>query len=198
MVDSRAARLSVVGAVVACVLAACGGGGQTTVGGTVTGLAAGTAVTLRLNGDETLAVAANGSFEFSDKLNANKSYNVDVVSQPARANCVLANQTGTIDRNASRVNNVTVTCTQAFAVGGIVQGLTTGAGVVLVNTASTGVDSVTLASNGPFSFPQLVPTGGTFAITVNQQPTGHTCAVTAQQSGTVAAADVTGIVVTCT
>jgi hypothetical protein len=111
-------------------------------------------VTLRLNGDGTLAIAANGSFEFSDKLIANQSYNVDIVSQPARANCVLANPSDTIDRNASPVKNVTVTCTQAFAVGGIVQGLPTGTSVVLVNTASTGVDSVTLAGNGPFSFPQ--------------------------------------------
>jgi hypothetical protein len=48
-------------------LAGCGGGrGTATVSGTVSGLATGTAVTLQLNGKETLVLGADGGFGFSE------------------------------------------------------------------------------------------------------------------------------------
>ncbi|HEX5634761.1 MAG TPA: hypothetical protein VFX50_16070, partial [Gemmatimonadales bacterium] len=67
---SRWARAAVAGAW-AAVLAGCGGGGGvTTVGGTVSGLPAGTAVTLQLNGDESLVLGADGGFRFDTELDA--------------------------------------------------------------------------------------------------------------------------------
>jgi hypothetical protein len=179
-------------AIAAAVLAGCGGGGVTSVGGTVTGLITGTAVTLQINGKETLAVAANGAFEFHDTLNANQNYDVRVVTQPARANCTLANGSGHVDRNATKVTNITVTCTPAYTVGGLVAGLPANTSVVLAD----GTDTATYSANGPFAFPTALPAGATYTVTVTTQPTGATCTVI-QGSGTVQAIDVTNIVVSC-
>jgi hypothetical protein len=179
-------------AIAAAVLAGCGGGGATTVGGTVTGLVTGTAVTLQINGKETLAVAANGAFEFHDMLNANQNYDVRVVVQPSRANCLVDNASGHVDRNATKVTNVNVTCAPAYTIGGVVAGLPANTSVVLAN----GTDTATYSANGPFVLPTALRTGGTYAVTVTTQPTGATCNVT-QGSGTVQASDVTDIVVSC-
>ena len=110
-------RKGVAAAAVMAVLATgCGGGGVTRVGGTVSGLAGGTAVTLQLNGGETLVLGGNGGFRFDEQLGAGESFSVTIVGQPARATCTVANAAGEIDRNASSVDNVTVVCTQRHAV----------------------------------------------------------------------------------
>jgi len=54
-----------------------GGGGGTgpfTIGGTVSGLAAGASMTLQNNGTENLLVSANGSFIFKTAIAANQPY----------------------------------------------------------------------------------------------------------------------------
>ena len=54
-----------------------GGGGSTgpfTIGGTVSGLAAGASMTLQDNGAESLVVSANGTFTFKTAIVANKPY----------------------------------------------------------------------------------------------------------------------------
>ena len=73
----------------AAILAGCGGGGVTTVGGTASGLLAGTAVTLVNNGKDSLAVAANGPFTFAPDYSAGASYNVTVSMQPAGLACTV-------------------------------------------------------------------------------------------------------------
>jgi hypothetical protein len=81
-------------------LSACGGGGsigtpppQTfTIGGTVSGLTAGTSVVLQNNGGNNLTVSANGSFTFSTPAT---SYNVTVLTQPTGLNCMVTDGTGT-------------------------------------------------------------------------------------------------------
>jgi hypothetical protein len=193
MTANPLARIFVAVTFCAMALTGCGGGGITTVGGNVSGLVAGTAVTLRLNGRESLAVAANGSFQFSTELGPDDRYDVAIVIQPSRATCTVSNGSGTIDKNASRVANVNVVCVPGRAVGGVVSGLPAGTSVTLQNN---GADPVVVA-NGPFSFPTLVPTGSSYNVAVLQQPSGRTCTVT-QASGTVQAVDVTSVVVTCT
>src|SRR5256885_5355942 len=64
-----------------------GGGGGTgpfTIGGTVSGLAAGGSMTLQNNGTESLIVSANGAFTFKTAIVANKPYLVTVAQPPDR------------------------------------------------------------------------------------------------------------------
>jgi hypothetical protein len=65
------------------------------VGGTLSGLSAGTSVTLNNNG-QTLTLAANGLFAFPGLLAAGTTYNVVVSTQPAGLTCSVTNPTGTV------------------------------------------------------------------------------------------------------
>jgi hypothetical protein len=75
--------------------------------GTVSGLAAGTSVTLS-NGSVLLPIAANGPFAFPGVLAAGSAYAIAVAVPPAGHSCTLVNASGTIP--ASGVVTVTVTC----------------------------------------------------------------------------------------
>jgi hypothetical protein len=77
------------------------------IGGTVSGLAVGTAVTL-INGTVLLPVATNGAFAFPGTVVAGTAYDVAVAVQPAGQNCTIANGTGIFE--AGTVTNITVTC----------------------------------------------------------------------------------------
>lgn len=181
------------GALLVLALTACGGGGKTTVGGTVSGLAAGTAVTMQNNGTDTLAVASNGSFTFSSELSDGDGYSVVILIQPAGATCTLTNASGTIDSNASKVTNIDVVCVPNHAVGGTVTGLGAGTSVTLLNN---GTDALAVATNGSFTFPTLLGTGSSYNVTVSVQPVGKACTV-AQGPGTVQSVDVTTVSIQC-
>lgn len=97
-------------------LAACGGGGggggppQTySIGGAVSGLAAGESVTLANNGTDTVSVSGNASFVFPTKIDQNGSYAVTVTNQPPAQNCAVSTGSGS-DLMAS-VTTVAVACT---------------------------------------------------------------------------------------
>lgn len=77
------------------------------VGGTVSGLAAGTSVSLG-NAGTVLPVAANGAFAFSGLLPAGSIYDVSVVIQPAGQICSVLNPLGMVAANV--MASVTVTC----------------------------------------------------------------------------------------
>src|SRR6267378_6520686 len=90
-----------------------GGGGGTgpfTIGGTVSGLAAGGSMTLQNNGAESLAVSANGPFAFKTAIAANMPYLVTVSVPPATPpqTCTVAGGSGAATAN---VTTVVVTCT---------------------------------------------------------------------------------------
>jgi hypothetical protein len=82
------------------------------LGGTVTGLNAGGAVTLSATLSDgvtaTLPVAANGTFAFNGVAPAGTTFVVAITQQPANQTCTLANATGTIAANL--MSSVTVTC----------------------------------------------------------------------------------------
>ena len=102
-------------------LTACGGGGSysggsgTTstpmysVGGTVSGLAAGKTVVLQDNGGDNLSVTANGPFTFQTPITYLTGYSVTVLTQPTGQTCTLAGASGAYP--GMSVNNVQVTCT---------------------------------------------------------------------------------------
>ena len=161
------------------------------VTGTVTGLA-GTGLTLKNNGGDALAIAADGPFAFPTKVLSGQSYAV-TASQPTgpTQTCVVTNPTGGVA--GADVANVAVTCTtNKYAVTGMLSGLT---GTVVIKN---GTDTLTLTANGSFAFPTTVSSGATYAVTVGTQPASPTqvCTVTAG-SGTVMSADVADVVVSC-
>lgn len=93
---------------------------------------------------------------------------------------------------------VTVTATfalQSYTVGGTTTGLV-GSGCVL---QLNGANNLTLTGNGAFTFPQPLLHGTNFLATLLSQPIGpnQTCAL-ASPGGSVAAANVTTIGVSCT
>jgi 6-phosphogluconolactonase (cycloisomerase 2 family) len=190
-------------------LAACGGGGgggggggttppptTFTVGGSVSGLAAGASVVLQNSGANATTVSANGNYTFSTAIASGTAYAVTVATQPAGQTCTVANGSGTVSAN---VTNVAVTCTtnppSTFTVGGTVAGLATGASVVLQNN---GANATTVNANGSFTFSTAIASGAAYAVTVSTQPASpsQTCVVT-NGSGTVTA-NVTNVTVTCT
>jgi len=81
-----------------------------TVGGTVSGLAAGNSVVLQKNGADDLTVAADGDFTFPAPLADGSPYAVTVLTQPTTSPqlCTVANGTGTIA--GANVTTVEVTC----------------------------------------------------------------------------------------
>jgi hypothetical protein len=81
-----------------------------TLSGTVSGLAAGTAVTLS-NGSVLLPLATNGAFAFPGLLTAGTAYQVTVATQPLGLTCTVLNGTGTISSaSATAATPITVTC----------------------------------------------------------------------------------------
>lgn len=170
------------------------------VGGTVQGLQ-GSGLALQLNGGNTLAISSNGSFIFDVPLDSGAAYAVTVSGQPATPpqTCTVQNGSGTI--GAANVRNVRVTCAlNSYSVGGSppaggVQGLAPGARVILQNN---GGDPVEVAADGGFTFPGRITTGGSYNVTVRTQPTTprQSCAVT-NGTGTIGAANVTNVTVTC-
>ncbi len=99
--------------------------------------------------------------------------------------------------NASPPQHITVAIKgdtgATYTVGGTVGGLV-GSGLVL--SLNGGAQSLAVAANGSFVFPNGLPGGATYAVTVDAQPEGQVCSV-ANGSGTIAGANVDNVSVTC-
>ncbi|HET6633065.1 MAG TPA: choice-of-anchor Q domain-containing protein [Rhodanobacteraceae bacterium] len=130
------------------------------VGGTVSGLAAGNSVVLQDNGGDDLSVSANGAFQFSTSVDYGSSYAVTVLTQPdsPAQTCTVANGTGTMPD--ADVTNVQVTCsTETHTVTGSVpaghgtlspmsQVITDGAQATLTVTPDVGYHAGSVAGCG--------------------------------------------------
>ena len=107
----------------------------------------------------------------------------------------MANGSGTV--GAANVTNVAVSCTNnppaTYTIGGALSGLGAGKSVGLLNN---GGDAITVNANGGFTFPNALVAGSAYAVTVGTQPAGQSCTV-ANGSGTVGAANVTNVAVSC-
>jgi hypothetical protein len=174
----------------------CGGGGNGpfTIGGTVSGLAAGGSMTLQDNGADSLVVSNNGAFTFKTTIVANKPYLVTVSVPPATPpqTCTVAAGSGTA---TATVTTVVITCTTGTeAIGVTVAGLT-GTGLVLQN----GTEFLTITGTTTTTqFKTAIPFGQTYNVTVSTQPTSpaQTCTVTGG-SGTSTAGVAINVQVTC-
>jgi hypothetical protein len=78
-----------------------------TVGGTLTGLGDGVAVTLS-NGAVLLPLATNGAFAFPGIVSPGTAYQVSVATQPDGQTCTVSNGTGVVSATSSTA--ITVTC----------------------------------------------------------------------------------------
>lgn len=179
-------------------LVACGGSGkaasQHTVGVSVSGLA-GSGLVLELNGSSALPITASGIATFATPLMSGTTYAVSVGTQPSSPaqTCSVSNGMGTI--GTSNVTGITVVCTVAtFTVSASVSGLS-GSGLALQLNGGT---PLSITSNGSITFPLAIKSGATYTVDVISQPAAPTqvCAVS-NGSGTVGAANVTDIDVTC-
>ena len=159
------------------------------VGGSVSGLSG--TVVLQDNGGDDLTLTANGPFTFATELADGAAYNVTVKTNPSGQTCSVANGTGTIA--AANVTNVALTCASSptYSVGGSVSGLS---GTVVLQ--DNGGDDLTLTTNGAFTFATELADGAAYNVTVKTNPSGQTCSV-ADGTGTIAAANVTNVALTC-
>ncbi len=149
-------------------LAACGGG---EIGGTVTGMGAGLAVTLLNNGSDALTVNRNGSFAFADLLDNSANYAVTVQTQPVGQACSVANGSGKLDAEGTSIDTVRVTCAFSSSLRGTVTGLRSGVALTLAN----GTAQLVLSADGPFAFAEVMAEGASYDVRVQTQPAGQTC-----------------------
>jgi len=163
------------------------------VGGSVSGIAAGGTVVLQNNGADSRSLSADGSFTFSPQADGT-NYAITVSTQPTGQTCTVANGSGTLA--GADITTASVTCVDdTFLIGGLLSGLVTGDNLVLQNNAG---DDLTLTADGAFTFATPVNFGDPYAVTVLAQPTGpsETCTV-ANGSDTTPAANVDTVSVTC-
>jgi hypothetical protein len=167
--------------------------GSFSIGGMVTGLAAGSTGLVLANGTDTLAINASGAFTFKNLVASTATYAVTVLAPPVPAQtCTVSNASGTPSAN---VTNVLVTCTVGTqAIGVTVAGLT-GTGLILQN----GTEFLTITGTTTTTqFKTAVPYGQTYNVTVSTQPTSpaQTCTVT-NGSGTSTAGVAVNVQITC-
>lgn len=86
----------------------CGAAVTYTVGGTLSGLAAGTSVTLSINGGDALTLAADGAYAFAPRFAPGDGYLVALTAQPAGQHCTLTHAEGTV--GSADVADVDVAC----------------------------------------------------------------------------------------
>ena len=93
----------------------------------------------------------------------------------------------------SAANSLRITKGSAadYTVGGSVFGLS---GTLVL--ANNGGDALTLNADGTFTFPNALPPGSTYLVTVQNQPATQTCTVT-NGSGSITNANITNVTVNC-
>jgi hypothetical protein len=182
---NRVSKLT--GSLAACVLAlsACGGEGQASIGGSVTGLGAGESVVLQNNDADMVTVTSDKTFYFPALLGAGAAYKVVVVTQPAGKSCNVSNGTGVVNSHGDTVTDVLVSCASTSSVGGTVTGLGFGLSLTLLDTYPAGAQTLIVSTNGAFVFPGLVPLpDNAFSVSVQAQPSGQTCTINGGTVGT--------------
>lgn len=181
------------------VLCACGGGGGSdspatggepgtpttpttppaevrwTVGGTVSGLAAGQTLVLQNQGTDDFTLGANGAFVMAASWPAGSRYDVAVKTQPTGQLCTVARGAGTL---SAAVSDVAIACetlpVAMYTLGGTVSGLASGSTLVLHTSAG---ESLPIAADGRFTFATPLPGRADYTVTVQNGPAVQQCAV---------------------
>jgi hypothetical protein len=182
------------------VLVTCASSAPTfTVGGSVSGLTGTVVLRMMVQGIAEgfdVSRSVNGSFTFGEALTSGQVYSVAVHSQPNGQTCAVSDGSGTI--GSANISNISVVCTtNTFTIGGSVVGLSSGTVVLRIRVNGVVVGSgLSLSANGPYTFPNTLTTGQTYAIEIQTQPSGHTCVV-GNASGTMGTTNIVVVSVTC-
>lgn len=164
-----------------------------TLGGAVSGLAAGTSVILQNNGGDNLSLPINGPFTFPSTLTFRQGYDVKVLTQPDAPSETCQVTQGSGNMPAMNVTSVSVTCSvNPYAISGVISGLTGGEALKL---RLNGADEQLLNRDGAFAFSPIAD-GSAFVVTIASQPEGQTCTVN-NGSGTLTGTAVTNVLVSC-
>jgi len=161
--------------VFAAMLGGCGGGNSAnaTIGGNVTGLAAGTTVSLTNNGGTPLTLSANGGFTFSGSIASNDGYDVEVSTQPTGQTCSVVYGSGIINYSGTDVTDVAVNCVANTSIGVVVNGLNAGNSVTFTMTLqndASNTSTLTVTNGATNDFPVLLPIGTLYNVAITTQP----------------------------
>jgi hypothetical protein len=166
------------------------------IGGHVAGLE-GRNLRLRANDGETIAIASNGTYFFTNPHLSGSRYTVTVDRAPndPTQDCTIARASEIVGNGD--VSNIDVSCSiSRFTVGGTVTGLL-GQGLVLTNN---GGNNLTITGDGPFEFTEPVASGSRYHVEFAAQPSNpaQTCMVAnGTEEGTVSAGRITNVTITC-
>jgi hypothetical protein len=176
-----------------------------TIGGSISGLTAGSLVLHESGGADDFTASANGTFTFANALATGAKYQVSVATQPTGLTCTVTggdNGTGGGAVATANITSIAVVCAPStvptYTIGGSISGLTSG-GLVLLDDG--GDNFTAAASANSFIFATALASGAKYQVSVATQPTGLTCTVTGGDNGTgggaVATANITNIKVAC-
>ena len=168
-----------------------------TVGGRITGLAAGTSVVLEDNLGDDLTVGASGAFTFKTPVASNSPYSVTVKTQPTGPwqTCAPTGSTGSGTVGSGAVTTVNIACTpNLYQVSAAVSGLK-GAGMTL---SLNGGAALAVSKDGTYPLGAKIASGKPYAVTVPGQPAGPTQICTVSAPGTVVGGTDITVNVTCT
>lgn len=162
------------------------------VGGFVTGLASGAAVTAQVNGTQSTARAVDGFFTFTNKLADQTAFDITVFAQPTGQICSVSKGTGIVDGPGSYAALIQCSST-THTVSGTLSGLS-GGYTTLVSSAG---EFLPVTGNGTFSFTKSFALNSDYVIEVFRNPAApaQTCTV-ANGTGTITA-NVTNVAVSC-
>jgi len=166
------------------------------IGGTVTGLAAGNTVVIHNSNGDSLNINSDSAFAFPIWQQDGTAYEVTVFTQPDTPTqfCSVTNGSGNLA--GDHVTNIEVSCsTTSYSVGGTVSGLEKNTTVVVHNSNG---DSLDISANGVFTFNMLLLDESDYAVTVFTQPSGpaQLCMVM-NGSGSIGGSNVTNIAIVC-
>lgn len=182
---------SAIAIVITLGLSGCGGS-DALISGTLSGLGDGLTVVLQNNSTDNLSLTMNGGFTFQTSVADGATYSVTVLTQPTGQTCNVSNGTGTVNPDKGGPSDIAVTCSATSSLGGTVTGMLAGRSVTLAN----GVQQISVAQNGLFAFPGVLPAGSTYTVTIVEQPAGQLCTVV-NATGTVVPNVMATVAVTC-
>jgi hypothetical protein len=180
----------------ALVLAACGGdnGGDLFLAGRVIGLTKeGLVLENRSNGDTKAVAAFADSFIFDKGVNNDESFDVQVKTQPAGAECTPFYNRGRT--GAYSIQSIEIRCvTNSYQLGGTVSGLTT-SGLEVIN----GADKLAIPAGATsFIMPTKVGDGAPYGLIIFSQPNGQQCTMTGTTTALMGSAEkLNAVQITC-
>lgn len=147
-------------------------------------------ITMTLNGDEALTLAAPGEFRFKTALPYGTAYNIVVSSAPKGQQCTIRQGAGTL---AGDIADLLVQCEPVhFHLGGKVSGLA-GAFQVRLNNRQ---EVLAIPGNGPFEFATRLVSGARYDVVMDTQPAGQSCSIL-NGVGRIGVQDVRNLMIQC-